>query len=160
PVLALRKLCFRHGQLGENLMRRAIEQLALLGEYQSARVTVEQRNRNALFERADLAADRRLAEIQGPTGMGEAPRFGDSVEYAQLVPIHHSAATLFAPPFSSAALLSGVAAPIEPVSARKRSASSAAMQPMPAAVTAWRKIRSFTSPAAKTPGMAVAVLSG
>jgi len=34
------------------------------------------------------------------------------------------------------------------------------MQPMPAAVTAWRKILSLTSPAAKTPGMSVAVESG
>ena len=34
------------------------------------------------------------------------------------------------------------------------------MQPMPAAVTAWRNILSFTSPAANTPGIAVAVESG
>ena len=40
------------------------------------------------------------------------------------------------------------------------SASSAAMQPMPAAVMAWRKILSFTSPAAKTPSISVAVESG
>ena len=40
------------------------------------------------------------------------------------------------------------------------SASSAAMQPMPAAVTAWRKTSSLTSPAAKTPGIEVAVESG
>src|SRR5690349_515207 len=136
-------------------MRRAVEQLSLLGQNQSAGMTVEQRNGNTLLERADLAAYRRLAEVQCLTGMGEAPRFGNGVEYAQLVPIHHSAATLFAPPFSSVPL-----ALVVPASARKRSASSAAMQPMPAAVTAWRKIRSFTSPAAKTPGMAVAVLSG
>ena len=34
------------------------------------------------------------------------------------------------------------------------------MQPMPAAVTAWRKTLSLTSPAANTPGIAVAVESG
>ena len=34
------------------------------------------------------------------------------------------------------------------------------MQPVPAAVTAWRKILSCTSPAAKTPAMSVAVESG
>ena len=34
------------------------------------------------------------------------------------------------------------------------------MQPMPAAVTAWRNTLSFTSPAANTPGTEVAVLSG
>ena len=46
------------------------------------------------------------------------------------------------------------------LAAMNLSASSAAMQPMPAAVTAWRKTRSLTSPAAKTPGMLVAVESG
>ena len=34
------------------------------------------------------------------------------------------------------------------------------MQPCPAAVTAWRKMSSVTSPAAKTPGTLVAVESG
>ena len=34
------------------------------------------------------------------------------------------------------------------------------MQPMPAAVTAWRKTSSLTSPAAKTPGTDVAVEFG
>ena len=34
------------------------------------------------------------------------------------------------------------------------------MQPVPAAVTAWRKTLSWTSPAAKTPGRLVMVLSG
>ena len=43
---------------------------------------------------------------------------------------------------------------------RNRSASSAAMQPSPAAVTAWRYTSSATSPAAKTPGMLVAVEPG
>ena len=40
------------------------------------------------------------------------------------------------------------------------SASSAAMHPIPAAVTACLKILSFTSPAANTPGMFVIVESG
>ena len=39
-----------------------------------------------------------------------------------------------------------------PLPARNFSASSAAMQPVPAAVTAWRKTLSCTSPAANTPG--------
>ena len=46
------------------------------------------------------------------------------------------------------------------VPARKRSASSAAMQPMPALVIAWRKMWSVMSPAAKTPGIEVSVLPG
>lgn len=43
---------------------------------------------------------------------------------------------------------------------RNRSASRAAMQPDPAAVTACRYTRSWTSPAAKTPGTLVAVEPG
>ena len=39
-------------------------------------------------------------------------------------------------------------------------ASNAAKQPVPAAVTAWRKILSCTSPAAHTPSTSVAVESG
>lgn len=42
---------------------------------------------------------------------------------------------------------------------RKRSASMAAMQPEPAAVTACRYVESCTSPAAKTPGTLVALPS-
>ena len=61
------------------------------------------------------------------------------------------------PGYSQAPIICGLAASRsaasgEPRAARNFSASSAAMQPMPAAVTAWRKILSCTSPAAKTPG--------
>ena len=138
-----------HGELGEDLARRAVEQLALLGQDQSARVAVEQRHAQALLERADLAAHRRLAEIQRLAGMGEAAGLGDGMEDPQLVPIHAGHAAY------SAALKEAASS-----AARNFSASSAAMQPMPAAVTAWRKILSRTSPAAKTPGMSVAVESG
>ena len=34
------------------------------------------------------------------------------------------------------------------------------MQPVPAAVTAWRQVKSATSPAAKTPGTEVRVVPG
>ena len=34
------------------------------------------------------------------------------------------------------------------------------MQPLPAAVTAWRYVESCTSPAAKTPGTLVCVVPG
>ena len=44
--------------------------------------------------------------------------------------------------------------------ASRRSASSAAIAPVPAAVTAWRYVWSTTSPAAKTPRMFVAVEPG
>ena len=45
-------------------------------------------------------------------------------------------------------------------SARNRSASNAAMQPVPAALIACLYFGSATSPAAKTPGILVAVLCG
>ena len=41
-------------------MRRAIEQLALLGEDEPARMAVEQRDAQFLFERADLPRYGRL----------------------------------------------------------------------------------------------------
>lgn len=60
------------------------------------------------------------------------------------------------PRYSAASSRAGAA----PSAASQRSASSAAMQPMPAEVTAWRKIGSAMSPAAKTPGTPVAVEPG
>src|SRR5439155_21036170 len=157
PVLALGELGLGHRQLGEHLMSRPVKEFALLGQNQTTGVTMKQGDADAFLQRTDLAADRGLAEVQGLAGMGEASRLGHRMEYAQLVPIHHSAATLSAPPLPLPSL---AVSPLASVVARKRSASRAAIQPMPAAVTAWRKILSLTSPAAKTPGTAVAVLSG
>ena len=54
--------CASASELGEDLVRGAVEQLALLGQDQAAGVAVEQRHVEALLERADLAADRGLAE--------------------------------------------------------------------------------------------------
>src|SRR5579871_3532858 len=130
PVLAFRQLSFGHGELGEDFMGGAVEQFALLGQDQAARVPVKQGDVEAFLERADLAADGRLAEVQGFARMGETPGLGDGVEYPELVPVHYSAATLL-PSRRVSGLDSDSAAP-----ARNRSASSAAMQPMPAAVTA------------------------
>src|SRR4051794_40446319 len=115
-------------------MSGAIQQFALLGEDESARMAMEERHIEALFERADLARNRRLAEIEHFPGMGEAARLGYRVENPQLVPVHHRCAARFPPRVGlhSAAL----AAASSSSAARKRSASSAAMQPMPAAVTA------------------------
>ncbi len=50
--------------LGRHVTRRAVEQLALLREDQATRMAVEQHDAELLFERADLARDRRLAELQ------------------------------------------------------------------------------------------------
>ena len=108
-----------------------------------------------LLERAHLPAHRRLAHVERLAGMGEGPGLGGGVEDAKLVPVH---GPLLRRPEPS--LYSAASAIPEASAARKRSASSAAMQPCPAAVTAWRKTSSVTSPAAKTPGMLVTVESG
>ena len=41
-----------------------VQKLALLGQDEAARMAVEERDGEALLERADLAAHRRLAEIE------------------------------------------------------------------------------------------------
>ena len=70
PVLALGQQRLGHRQLGEHLARGAVQQLALLGQDQAAGVAVEQRHAEAFLERADLAADRRLAEVRAPRRHG------------------------------------------------------------------------------------------
>jgi hypothetical protein len=64
------------------------QELALFGQDQPARVTVEQRRVQAFLQRADLPADRRLRQMQRVAGMRQAARIGDCMKYAQLVPIH------------------------------------------------------------------------
>ena len=83
-----------------------------------------------LLERADLAADRRLAQAQPLGGAGEAAGLGHGMEDPHPVPVHHRA-SFFVPRASRHAAA-------QPIPARNFSASSAAMQPLPAAVTAWR----------------------
>ena len=96
----------RHPELAEDLVlavadarRRRLEplrhaargleqQLALLGQQQPAGVPAEQRGVEALLERADLAADRRLAQVQRVAGVGEAAGVGHRMEDSQLVPVH------------------------------------------------------------------------
>ena len=60
----------------------------MLGQDQPAGVAMEQRNAEAFLERADLAADRGLAEVQRFPRMGEAACLGDGMKDPQLVPIH------------------------------------------------------------------------
>jgi len=52
-------------------VRRAVEQLALFGEDQPARMAVKQRHRQFAFERRDLARDRRLRQTEPLAGMRE-----------------------------------------------------------------------------------------
>src|SRR5215472_10254248 len=99
-------------------------------------MAVKQRDTEALLKRADLTAHRRLAQIQGLAGMGKAARLGDSVEDPQLVPIHPQSPNsgvraVELAVYSAARMVAGSSR-----AARNFSASSAAMQPNPAAVTA------------------------
>ena len=122
----------------------AEEMLALLGEDQAAGMAVEERDAEILLERATcrLTADWLMLSVLA--GVGEGAGLRGRVEDAELVPVHRP------PPGRLFRRFGGLAR----ASARYFSASSAAMQPRPAAVTAWRKTSSVTSPAAKTPGIA------
>ena len=147
-------------------MHRAEQHLALFGQDEAAGMAVEERRAEIVFERADLAADRRLAQAQRLAGVGEGAGVGGRLKDAQLVPVHGRS-----PPSPnrsrrrgqlsrrwggySAACLAGASC-----AASQRSASSAAMQPSPAAVTAWRNTSSATSPAANTPSTLVSVDPG
>ena len=121
-VLALGHLGFDLLQLPVHAVGGAEQLLADLGEHEAAGVADEELQPQVFLERRNLPADGRLAHVQLFGGVGEAPGFGGGVEDAELVPIEHG--------YSAASASS--------CSARYRSASSAAMQPMPAAVTAWR----------------------
>ena len=76
------------GQAREHIRHRAIEQLAFVGQRQAARMTLKQRRRQIVFQRADLPAHRRLAQRQHLSGMREASRRRHGVEDAKLVPVH------------------------------------------------------------------------
>lgn len=90
-------------------------------------MAVEQLGTELRFKRGDLAAERRLARGEPARGLGEATSLGDVVEQPELVPVGAQAGTA-----SSAAIAWAECA------ASQRSASSAAMQPVPAAVIACR----------------------
>ena len=99
----------RHAELAQNLLLAVadargggvealghrgggVEQkLPLLGQNQAARVAVEERGAERVLERADLAADGRLAQMQHVPGMRERARRRDGVEDPELVPIHGDA---------------------------------------------------------------------
>ena len=155
PLAGVGQLGARGLELHEHFVRGAVEQLALFGEDQPARVAVKQRDAELLFERADLPRHRRLRQPELLAGMREAAGLGGGVEDLQLVPVHGqrttddsrritegspdgqtSSVSVVRPPSSDySAATRGSASPC---AARNFSASSAAMQPRPAAVTAWR----------------------
>src|SRR5262249_46648654 len=127
-----------------------------------------------LLEGADLPRHRRLRQAELFARMGEASRLGGGMEDLELVPVHDTHLRAWFGTAKSASLprrrnpgcilltarIHSAAARGSSCAARKRSASSAAMHPKPAAVTAWRYTSSVTSPAAKTPGTDVAVENG
>ena len=87
-LACFRELGTRAFQALRHLARGAPEQFALLGENEAARVPVEQRRTQFALQRADLAADGRLAQPQTVSGLGEASRFSNRVEDSDAVPIH------------------------------------------------------------------------
>ena len=95
-LAAVGQLGARRFELHEHFVRGAIEQLALLGQDQPARVAVEQRRRQLLLERAHLARHRRLRQPELLARMGEAAGLGGGVKDLQLVPVHSSTARLAA----------------------------------------------------------------
>jgi len=126
-------------------------------------MAMKQRRAEVGFERADLTADRRLAQAQRLARVRERARVSGGLKHAQLVPIHGrfpGRLRLIDPPLSPFAPAYSAAARFGSWAASQRSASSAAMQPSPAAVTAWRNTSSATSPAANTPSTLVAVEPG
>src|SRR5207248_1631505 len=112
-------------------VRGSMKKLALFGEYEPTRMPVKQRHPEFALERRDLPRYRGLGKPQLLSGMGEASGFCGSMKNLELVPIHDR---LVAQQAHSAAMRGSAA----PCAARKRSASSAAMHPCPAAVTACR----------------------
>jgi hypothetical protein len=85
---AVGQLGARRFQLHEDFMRGAIKQFALLGEDQPARMAMEQRDVERLFERGDLPRHRRLRQAELVAGMREAAGLGRGMEDLELVPIH------------------------------------------------------------------------
>src|SRR5436190_4455089 len=123
-VLGIHEAGLGRGELGEHVMGGAIEDLALFSEDEAPGVAMEQGHVQILLKRADLAAYRRLRKPELMTGMGKAAGFRHRVENPELVPVQHGG-------YSAASrTCSWVASHF--------SASSAAMQPKPAAVTACR----------------------
>ena len=88
PLAAVGEFRARSFELHEHVMRGVMKELALFGENESARVTMEERNPELLLERRNLPRYRRLRQSQLLAGMGKAASLGGGVENLQLVPVH------------------------------------------------------------------------
>ena len=93
----VRKAQARALQPHQHLLHRAKKHFALLGQQKPARMTMKQRRLEVIFQRRDLSADRRLAQMQRLAGMGEGPGGGGGVKNAQLVPVHPAPAPVLSP---------------------------------------------------------------
>src|SRR5207245_1065637 len=139
-LAAVRELGARGLELHEHVVRGVMKQLTLLGQNESTRVAMKQRDPKLLLERGDLARHRRLRQTELLAGMCEAAGLGGGMKHFELIPIHRHL-TSFPLAARPAGLHRYSAATRDSASlcaARKCPASSAAMQPWPAAVTAWR----------------------
>src|SRR5712672_230689 len=90
PLAAVGQLGARRLELHENFMGGAVEQFALLGQDQPARMAVEQRDRELLLERAHLPRDGRLRQPELLARMRETAGLGGGMKNLQLVPVHDS----------------------------------------------------------------------
>ena len=77
-------------ELQRDVVHGLEQRLALLGEDQAARMAMEKRRAEIAFERADLPADRGLAEAQRFAGVGKRARLGGGLKNAELVPVHRA----------------------------------------------------------------------
>ena len=75
-------------ELENHVAHGAEQHLALLGQDQAAGMAMKKRRAEVGFQRADLAADRRLAQAQRFAGVGERPGVGGGLKNAQFVPVH------------------------------------------------------------------------
>src|SRR5260370_614057 len=70
-------------ELDAHVLRGAEQQFTLLGQDQATRMPMEERCLELLFERADLPADGRLAEVENLPRMGEGTGIGRGLKHAQ-----------------------------------------------------------------------------
>jgi hypothetical protein len=80
-VLSLCQLGLDGLQLDQHVVSGAEQELALLGQHQPAGMPTEQRHTDVLLQRAHLARDRRLRQMQLLRGMSERSRLGSGVKH-------------------------------------------------------------------------------
>ena len=88
PLLAVGQLGAGGFELHEDVVRGVVQQFALLGQDETAGMTVKQRDAEFLFERGDLPGHCGLRQSKLLAGMREAAGFGGSVKNLELVPVH------------------------------------------------------------------------